>query len=210
MSNIFSFFHNNFVKYLNRNLKNQYSYLSFGITNCIILERINSPIIDDNINKTNLPEYNPINHVKRYCRIKGFLSNLIENRIAHTEEIKEHKDCCNSVEEKAGDIVLTDKALEKIKFEIGTYEVVLFMKGTARKPLCGFSKQALDILKTLKIETIRTVNVLEDQELRNGLKIYSKYPNFPQLYVRGEFVGGLEKMHKMYSDGTLQKFIKEQ
>ncbi|UVC49491.1 hypothetical protein MACK_003328 [Theileria orientalis] len=203
MSNIFSFFHNNFVKYFNRNLKNKYSYLSFGITNCIILERINPPITDDGINKTKVLEYNPINHVKRYRRIKGFLSHLIESRIAHTEEIKEHKDCCSS------DIVLTDKALEKIKFEIATYEVVLFMKGTARKPRCGFSKQALDILKTLKIDTIRTVDVLEDQELRNGLKIYSKYPNFPQLYVRGEFVGGLEKMHKMYSDGTLEKYIKE-
>ncbi|BAM39234.1 uncharacterized protein TOT_010001191 [Theileria orientalis strain Shintoku] len=207
MSNIFSFFYNNFVKYLHRNFTNKYSYLSFGITNCIILERISSPIKDDNINKTISLERNPINHVRGYYGIKGFLFNLMEDRIAHAEEIKEHKDCCNSSEEK--EIVLTDKALEKIKFEIGTYEVVLFMKGTARKPRCGFSKQALDILKTLKIDTIRTVDVLEDKELRNGLKIYSKYPNFPQLYVRGEFVGGLEKIHKMYSEGTLEKFIKE-
>ncbi|KAK1936477.1 hypothetical protein X943_003722 [Babesia divergens] len=94
-----------------------------------------------------------------------------------------------------------------IKREISEYDVVLFMKGNASKPACKFSRQALDILKTSKVPIIRTVDVLESQELRSGIKIFSNYPYIPQLYVRKTFIGGLEKILDMYNDGSLHKLL---
>ena len=88
-------------------------------------------------------------------------------------------------------------------------EIVLFMKGNASFPMCGFSGRAIQILKACGVETktLKTVNVLEDEEVRQGIKEYSNWPTIPQLYVKGEFVGGSDIMMEMYQSGELQQVI---
>lgn len=89
-------------------------------------------------------------------------------------------------------------------------EITLFMKGTASFPQCGFSGRAIQILKACGVDTktIATVNVLEDQEIRQAIKEYSNWPTIPQLYVKGEFIGGSDIMMEMYENGELQQAIK--
>jgi monothiol glutaredoxin len=86
--------------------------------------------------------------------------------------------------------------------------VVLFMKGTAQFPMCGFSGRAMQILKACGASEITTVNVLEDEEIRQGIKDYANWPTIPQLYVNGEFVGGSDIMMEMYQAGELQEMLK--
>lgn len=85
-------------------------------------------------------------------------------------------------------------------------EVVLFMKGTALFPQCGFSSRAVAILDHLGVP-FETVDVLQDQDIRNGIKDYSDWPTIPQLYVRGEFVGGSDIMMEMFESGELQQLV---
>jgi monothiol glutaredoxin len=85
--------------------------------------------------------------------------------------------------------------------------VVLFMKGTAQFPQCGFSGRAVQILKACGVSQITTVNVLEDGEIRQGIKDYSNWPTIPQLYVNGQFVGGSDIMMEMYQAGELQELL---
>ena len=85
--------------------------------------------------------------------------------------------------------------------------VVLFMKGTAQFPQCGFSGKAIQMLKTCGIKDLVTVNVLEDDEVRQGIKQYSNWPTVPQLYVKGEFIGGSDIMGEMFESGELQKVL---
>ncbi len=85
--------------------------------------------------------------------------------------------------------------------------VVLFMKGTAQFPMCGFSGRAIQILKACGVSDLKTVNVLEDDEIRQGIKGYSEWPTIPQLYVNGEFVGGSDIMTEMYQAGELQQAL---
>ncbi|OGA97843.1 MAG: monothiol glutaredoxin, Grx4 family [Burkholderiales bacterium RIFCSPHIGHO2_12_FULL_69_20] len=85
--------------------------------------------------------------------------------------------------------------------------VVLFMKGTAQFPQCGFSGRAIQVLKAAGATEIKTVNVLEDDEIRQGIKDYANWPTIPQLYVDGEFVGGSDIMMEMYQSGELQQMI---
>ena len=85
--------------------------------------------------------------------------------------------------------------------------VVLFMKGTAQFPMCGFSGRAIQILKACGVSDLKTVNVLEDDEIRQGIKGYSDWPTIPQLYVNGEFVGGSDIMTEMYQAGELQQAL---
>ena len=96
---------------------------------------------------------------------------------------------------------------QRIDELVKTNDVVLFMKGTASFPQCGFSGRAIQILKACGVDTrnITTVNVLEDPEVREGIKTYSQWPTIPQLYVKGEFVGGSDIMMEMYESGELQK-----
>jgi monothiol glutaredoxin len=91
-----------------------------------------------------------------------------------------------------------------IKETVTTTPVVLFMKGTAQFPQCGFSGRAIQILKACGVDNIATVNVLEDPEVRQGIKDYSNWPTVPQLYVNGEFIGGTDIMNEMYASGELQ------
>ena len=88
-------------------------------------------------------------------------------------------------------------------------EVVLFMKGNARFPMCGFSGRAIQILKACGVEprSLTTVNVLDDEAVRQGIKEYSQWPTIPQLYVKGEFIGGSDIMMEMYESGELQNLI---
>ncbi|EGI78445.1 Grx4 family monothiol glutaredoxin [Hylemonella gracilis] len=88
-------------------------------------------------------------------------------------------------------------------------DILLFMKGSASFPMCGFSGRAIQILKASGVDpkTVKTVNVLEDDEIRQGIKEYSNWPTIPQLYVKGEFIGGSDIMMEMYESGELQKVL---
>ena len=85
--------------------------------------------------------------------------------------------------------------------------VVLFMKGDAQFPMCGFSGRAVQVLKACGVDDLKTVNVLEDDEIRQGIKQYANWPTIPQLYVDGEFVGGSDIMMEMYQSGELQQLL---
>ena len=87
------------------------------------------------------------------------------------------------------------------------HPVVLFMKGTAQFPMCGFSGRAVQILKACGVQQLHTVNVLEDEAIRQGVKAYANWPTIPQLYVNGEFVGGSDIMMEMYQSGELQQLL---
>ena len=95
-----------------------------------------------------------------------------------------------------------------IKNEIDNNEVCLFMKGTPDAPQCGFSMAVSNILKILEVN-FKGVNVLENQNLREGIKIYSDWPTIPQLYVKNEFVGGCDIVKEMYENGELKKILEE-
>ncbi|WP_027016190.1 Grx4 family monothiol glutaredoxin [Comamonas composti] len=88
-------------------------------------------------------------------------------------------------------------------------DILLFMKGNASFPMCGFSGRAMQILKACGVDpkAIATVNVLEDQEIRQAIKDYSNWPTIPQLYVHGEFIGGSDIMMEMYESGELQQVL---
>ncbi|WP_375184613.1 Grx4 family monothiol glutaredoxin [Aquabacterium sp.] len=85
--------------------------------------------------------------------------------------------------------------------------VVLFMKGNPTFPQCGFSGRAVQILKACGVTELKTVNVLEDEEIRQGIKEYANWPTIPQLYINGEFVGGSDIMMEMYQAGELQQAL---
>ncbi|AWI52483.1 Grx4 family monothiol glutaredoxin [Aquabacterium olei] len=88
--------------------------------------------------------------------------------------------------------------------------VVLFMKGNPTFPQCGFSGRAVQILKACGVTDLTTVNVLEDEEIRQGIKEYANWPTIPQLYINGEFVGGSDIMMEMYQAGELQQVLTPQ
>lgn len=98
---------------------------------------------------------------------------------------------------------------EDIDQLVKAHDIVLFMKGTASFPMCGFSGRAVQILKACGVDTkaLKTVNVLEDDAIRQGIKDYSQWPTIPQLYVKGEFVGGSDIMMEMYESGELHQVI---
>jgi len=85
--------------------------------------------------------------------------------------------------------------------------VMLFMKGNAQFPMCGFSGRAIQVLKSCGVSDLKTFNVLEDEEVRQGIKDYAQWPTIPQLYVDGEFVGGSDIMMEMYQSGELQQLL---
>ena len=92
---------------------------------------------------------------------------------------------------------------------VKTNDILLFMKGTASFPMCGFSGRAIQILKACGVDpkAITTVNVLDDDEIRQGIKDYSQWPTIPQLYVKGEFIGGSDIMMEMYESGELKQTL---
>jgi monothiol glutaredoxin len=100
----------------------------------------------------------------------------------------------------------TQKRIDEL---VKANDVVLFMKGDASFPQCGFSGRAIQILQACGVnpDTLKTINVLEDAEVRAGIKEYSNWPTIPQLYVKGEFIGGSDIMLEMYESGELQKAL---
>ncbi len=99
------------------------------------------------------------------------------------------------------------EAREFIEKTVADNSVVLFMKGTAQFPQCGFSGRAVQILKSCGVRNLVTVNVLEDDEVRQAIKDYSNWPTIPQLYIQGEFIGGSDILTEMFQSGELQKLI---
>ena len=102
-----------------------------------------------------------------------------------------------------------DSIQQDIDQLVKSHDIVLFMKGSASFPMCGFSGRAIQFLKACGVDTktLKTINVLEDDGIRQGIKEYSQWPTIPQLYVKGEFVGGSDIMMEMYESGELQKVI---
>jgi monothiol glutaredoxin len=97
-----------------------------------------------------------------------------------------------------------------IREQVTTHPVVLYMKGTPQFPQCGFSSAAVQMLKACGVEGLFAVNVLADPEIRQGIKDYANWPTIPQLYVKGEFVGGSDIMREMYESGELQQLLSKQ
>ena len=95
-----------------------------------------------------------------------------------------------------------------IKDHIDNNEVCLFMKGTPNAPQCGFSMAVSNMLKVLEVN-FKGINVLEDQNMREGIKIYSDWPTIPQLYIKKEFVGGCDIVKEMYANGELKKILED-
>ncbi len=96
---------------------------------------------------------------------------------------------------------------EKIKHQIESNPIILYMKGTAQFPQCGFSAHAVSLLQECGVKNFTTVNVLEDPEIRQAIKQFSNWPTIPQLYVKGEFIGGSDIMTEMHASGELQALV---
>ena len=97
---------------------------------------------------------------------------------------------------------------ERIEQQLNEFPVLLFMKGTPDFPQCGFSAQVVNALKACR-QRFAYVNILEEPELRQGLKDYSEWPTFPQLYIKGELIGGSDIAVQMYESGELQKMLED-
>ena len=102
---------------------------------------------------------------------------------------------------------MTDEVQDRLQGLVTSNDVLLFMKGSPLFPQCGFSSRAVAILDHLGV-AFQTVDVLQDPEIRNGIKAYSDWPTIPQLYVKGEFVGGSDIMMEMFEAGELQDLVK--
>jgi monothiol glutaredoxin len=102
-----------------------------------------------------------------------------------------------------------DAVHQQIDDLVKTNDVLLFMKGNASFPQCGFSGRAIQVLKAsgLDLKKLKTINVLEEPEIRQGIKEYSNWPTIPQLYIKGEFVGGSDIMMEMFESGELTQLI---
>ena len=97
---------------------------------------------------------------------------------------------------------------KKIKDELDKHEICLFMKGTPEVPQCGFSSAVANVLKHLEVN-FKGINVLEDTDLREGIKEFGNWPTIPQLYIKGEFIGGCDIVKEMFEQGDLQKKLEE-
>jgi monothiol glutaredoxin len=100
-------------------------------------------------------------------------------------------------------------ALDRIRDQVTNNTVVLYMKGTPQFPQCGFSSRAAQVLQACGVQDFLAVNVLADPEIFENLKYYANWPTFPQLYVKGELVGGCDIMIEMYQKGEIQKLLEE-
>ena len=104
---------------------------------------------------------------------------------------------------------MNDDLEKKIEDQIKNNDVCLFMKGTPEVPQCGFSLAVSNVLKHLKVE-FKSINILENDELRQGIKEFSDWPTIPQLYIKGKFVGGCDIVKEMFENGELQKIIQNE
>jgi monothiol glutaredoxin len=99
--------------------------------------------------------------------------------------------------------------LDRIRDQVTTNTIVLYMKGTPQFPQCGFSSRAAQVLQACGVNDFLAVNVLADPEIFENLKYYANWPTFPQLYVKGELIGGSDIMIEMYQKGEIQKLLEE-
>ena len=99
--------------------------------------------------------------------------------------------------------------VDRIKNEVESHPIVLFMKGTAQFPMCGFSSRTVQALKAAGAENLHTINVLEDPEIRANLPRYSNWPTFPQLFINGELIGGCDITIELYESGELARIVAE-
>jgi monothiol glutaredoxin len=108
-----------------------------------------------------------------------------------------------------GAITPMDPVQQQIDELVKTNEILLFMKGNANFPMCGFSGRAIDLLKAsgVDLKALKTINVLEEPEIRQGIKSYSNWPTIPQLFIKGEFIGGSDIMTEMFETGELKQLI---
>lgn len=104
---------------------------------------------------------------------------------------------------------MSNPIFEQIEKDIKENDVVLFMKGTKNVPQCGFSATVAQVLERLGVENYKDVNVLANPEIREGIKEFTNWPTIPQLYVKGEFIGGCDIVREMYQNGELQDLLKE-
>lgn len=102
---------------------------------------------------------------------------------------------------------MTSDIQKRIHEQVTTHPVVLYMKGTPMSPQCGFSANAVRILNALGAKEVFTVDVLQDDEIRQNIKNYANWPTIPQLYIKGEFVGGSDIMTEMYQSGELKQLL---
>lgn len=104
--------------------------------------------------------------------------------------------------------MLSDEMRARLEKDVRENDVVLYMKGTQDFPMCGFSARASQVLKAAKVK-FADFNILEDDELRQGLKVFSEWPTFPQCYIKGQFIGGSDILLEMYENGELQEMVKD-
>jgi monothiol glutaredoxin len=97
---------------------------------------------------------------------------------------------------------------DRIKKDISENDIVLYMKGTKQVPQCGFSSTVVQVLERLGVQEFKDVNVLADQEVREGIKQFANWPTIPQLYIKGEFIGGCDIVREMYQSGELAELFK--
>jgi monothiol glutaredoxin len=116
--------------------------------------------------------------------------------------------CRRQAQPFSPEIIMSD-VQDFIRETVTSHPVVLFMKGTAQFPQCGFSGRAIQILKASGVTKLVTVNVLEDEEVRQGIKEYANWPTIPQLYVQGEFLGGTDIIAEMFESGELKTALQE-
>jgi monothiol glutaredoxin len=127
-----------------------------------------------------------------------------ERPSACTNEIRYHLNLSRNHSGTARSVMDTQQRIKQI---VDENAVVLFMKGNAQFPMCGFSGRAVQILKACGVDEFKTVNVLDDEGVRQGIKEFSNWPTIPQLYVKGEFIGGSDIMMEMYQSGELQQLF---
>jgi monothiol glutaredoxin len=116
----------------------------------------------------------------------------------------------NVLNSEIQEIIVTDKNQDlktQIENLISSSKIVLFMKGNAEMPMCGFSANSVAILKNLGVP-FKTFNILNDPDIRQGLKDFSNWPTYPQLYIKGQLIGGNDILTAMYKNGELQDFVK--
>ena len=104
---------------------------------------------------------------------------------------------------------MTNPIFDTIENEIKDNDIVLFMKGSKKVPQCGFSATVCQVFERLGIDEYRDINVLENQEIREGIKQFSNWPTIPQLYIKGEFIGGCDIVRDMYMNGELKQLLEE-
>lgn len=104
---------------------------------------------------------------------------------------------------------MSNPAFDEIKKDISANDIVLYMKGTRQIPQCGFSATVAQVLERLGVSEYKDVNVLASPEIREGIKEFTNWPTIPQLYIKGEFIGGCDIVREMYQSGELQKLLKE-